>query len=35
MDIEALREAVRSGRKRLRITTHAQVEGAKDGILLG
>ena len=34
MDIERLRSQVASGEKPLRITTHAQVEAAKDGLLL-
>lgn len=34
MDLTRLREAVRSGETRLRITTHAQVEAAKGGLLL-
>ena len=34
MDIERLRSQVTSGEKPLRITTHAQVEAAKDGVLL-
>ena len=33
-DIERLRADVSAGRKQLRITTHAQVEAAKDGLLL-
>ena len=33
-ELERLREDVLSGRRRLRITTHAQVEAAKDGLLL-
>lgn len=32
MDLEALRQALRQGQKRLRITTHAQVEAFKDGL---
>ncbi len=32
MDVEALREALASGQKRLRITTHAQIEAFKDGL---
>jgi hypothetical protein len=34
LDIERLRSQVASGEKPLRITTHAQVEAAKDGLLL-
>lgn len=34
MDIERLRSQVASGEKPLRITTHAQVEAAKDGLVL-
>jgi hypothetical protein len=34
VDIERLRSQVASGEKPLRITTHAQVEAAKDGLLL-
>jgi len=33
LDIERLRSQVTSGEKPLRITTHAQVEAAKDGLL--
>ncbi len=33
-DIETLRADVSSGRRALRITTHAQVEAFKDGLLL-
>ena len=32
--IQRLRLAVHEGKKQLRITTHAQVEAAKDGLLL-
>jgi len=34
MDIDRLKEEISNGRKRLRITTHAQIEAAKDGLLL-
>jgi hypothetical protein len=34
MDIDKLRAEIASGQKPLRITTHAQVEAAKDGLLL-
>lgn len=34
MDIERLRSQVASDEKPLRVTTHAQVEAAKDGLLL-
>ena len=34
MDLEALRDALSRGEKRLRITAHAQVEGFKDGLEL-
>lgn len=34
MNITALRADVRSGRRRLRITSHAQSEAFKDGLLL-
>lgn len=33
-DIQSLRRDVNQGRRRLRITTHAQVEAFKDGLLL-
>jgi hypothetical protein len=32
LDLEALRGTLASGQKRLRITTHAQVEAFKDGL---
>lgn len=35
LDLEALRDALSRGEKRLRITAHAQVEGFKDGLELG
>ena len=34
MNLGRLRADVASGKRRLRITTHAQVEAAKDGLLL-
>lgn len=34
MDIEQLRRQVTDGEKPLRVTTHAQIEAAKDGLLL-
>jgi len=34
IDITALRADIRSGRRRLRITSHAQSEAFKDGLLL-
>ena len=34
MNITALRADIRSGRRRLRITSHAQTEAFKDGLLL-
>lgn len=34
MDLDAVRAGVESGRKPLRITTHAQVEAFKDGLTL-
>jgi hypothetical protein len=33
-ELERLRQDILTGRRRLRITTHAQVEAAKDGLLL-
>lgn len=32
MNLETLREAVAQGKKRLRITSHAQIEAFKDGL---
>lgn len=34
MDLEIIRADVREGRRSLRITTHAQIEAFKDGLLL-
>lgn len=34
VDVENLRRSVSAGTRRLRITTHAQIEALKDGLLL-